>query len=137
MRPIGQSCDSVLQSLSWASQPAVDDSKKGNEVEEDELKPNAEFMKQKDYLLMYPRYEKAYVEKIRPRHKAPEKVSPVCGRSCVPRMSTDRKKHLPRITTRISVKHAGTCFHSHEPVTRVFICTFSLSPRCSPLCHAT
>jgi len=53
----------------------------GQEVkgaDKDEVRPNAEHTKkqQEGYLLMYPRYEKEYVESVKPRHKPPEQVGP-------------------------------------------------------------
>lgn len=41
---------------------------------EPEHAPNVDYLRQKDYLMMYPRYEKTYMESIAPKHQPPEKV---------------------------------------------------------------
>jgi hypothetical protein len=56
----------------------------GQEVkgaDKDEVRPNAEHTKkqQEGYLLMYPRYEKEYVESVKPRHKPPEQFHEKTG----------------------------------------------------------
>lgn len=41
---------------------------------EPEHAPNVDYLRQKDYLMMYPRYEKTYMESIAPKHQPPEKL---------------------------------------------------------------
>lgn len=42
--------------------------------EDEEHVPNMDYLRQKDYLMMYPRYEKEYMEKIAPKHQQPQQV---------------------------------------------------------------
>ena len=41
---------------------------------EEQTGPNVDYLRQKDYLMMYPRYEKDYMEKISPKHQEPKQV---------------------------------------------------------------
>lgn len=43
-------------------------------MSEPHLAPNVDYLREKDYLMMYPRYEKSYMESIAPKHQAPKEV---------------------------------------------------------------
>ena len=36
--------------------------------------PDVDYLRKKDYLMMYPRYERDYMESISPKHQTPQKV---------------------------------------------------------------
>lgn len=44
-------------------------------ISDPEHAPNVDYLRQKDYLMMYPRYERDYMESIAPKHQTPQKVS--------------------------------------------------------------
>lgn len=55
---------------------------------EDETTPNVEYLRQKDYLMMYPRYEREYMEGITPKHQQPRQVPRVA--SCTFKSASNR-----------------------------------------------
>ena len=58
----------VEHSHSHAQDPAA------GGLSDPEHAPNVEYLRKKDYLMMYPRYETDYMESISPKHQTPEKA---------------------------------------------------------------
>lgn len=67
---------------------------------EPHLAPNVDYLREKDYLMMYPRYEKAYMESISPKHQAPQEVS---IHPLAPFLPFEAHLHLPGCITKLSI----------------------------------